>query len=560
MRNHTGGGVLRECVRGQRRRLVVASVLACGHLTGEALVPIIIGVLIDDAVGTGSVTSLLWWLLVLAATFVFLSSSFRFAARMAEQSAEQAGHHMRMLLSRRVLDPRGGLRALPGELTNTATSDAKRVGGVHGVLPSGVAALASLAVCATFLLATSVPLGLLVLLGTPPLLWAGHLIGRPLQRRSGTEQEQAARASGVAADLVRGLRILKGIGAEHAGIARYREHSRQSLEATLRAARARATHDGAVLTLTGLFIAVVALVGGGLAARGEISVGELIAAVGLAQFLLSPLGILAWVNGELAQARASAKRIASVLAAEPATHGGTAAPPDVPAGAVGFSGVWHGRLRGLDLQIAPGELVGVVAADPACGADLLSCLGREHDPDSGTVTLDGAALTELAPDRLRRAVVVSGHDAELFEGSVLACVDPTGTAQREHVDLALAAAAADEVAAGLPDGAHTVLAGRGESLSGGQRQRLALARALASDAPVLALHEPTTAVDAVTESTIAERLAALRRGRTTIVVASSPALLAVMDRVVMLDGTVNAQGEHAELARQRAEYRAAVLS
>jgi putative ABC transport system ATP-binding protein len=127
------------------------------------------------------------------------------------------------------------------------------------------------------------------------------------------------------------------------------------------------------------------------------------------------------------------------------------------------------------------------------------------------------------------------------------------------VERALVAAAADEVALALPHGTGTVLTERGRSLSGGQRQRVALARALACDPPVLVLHDPTTAVDPVTEARIAAGIRAARRGRTTLVVATSPALLAVADRVVLLeDGAVTAEGTHAGLVRDHPGYRAAL--
>ncbi|MYV64925.1 ABC transporter ATP-binding protein, partial [Streptomyces sp. SID2131] len=237
----------------------------------------------------------------------------------------------------------------PGALTAVATGDARRVGSVASALPYALSALTGLAVSAVALLRTSVPLGLLVLLGVPPLLWIGHLISRPLERRSEAEQEHAAHASGVAADLVAGLRVLKGIGAEGAAVARYRETSRSSLASALRAANSRAWHDGAILALTGVFIAVIGLVGAHLAMRGTISVGDLVAAVGLAQYLLGPFQLLTYVNGEFAQARASADRIAEVLASPPAVAAGTAPLPSPVAGRLRLRGLTHGALRGLDL-------------------------------------------------------------------------------------------------------------------------------------------------------------------------------------------------------------------
>lgn len=548
----TGGDVLRRAIGGQRRFVTGAALLGMTHQACEALVPVVIGVVIDRAVATGSSEALLRWLIVLAVLFLVLSTCYRTGARVGERAGEQAAHQLRLELATRVLDPRGGADTgrLPGALAGIATGDAKRVGGVATVLPFGVAALAGLTVSAVLLLRISVPLGLLVLLGIPPLLWLGHRISRPLERRSGVEQERAAHAGGIAADLVAGLRVLKGIGAESAAVARYRTTSQDSLAAALRAARSRSWHDGAILALTGVFIVLIALVGAVLAMNGSISVGELVAAVGLAQFLLGPFQLLTYVNGELAQGRASADRIASVLAAPPAVATGTDAVSE-PAGALRLRGVHHGALRGLDLEIAAGSLVGVVARDAAAAADLLRCLGREVDPEQGTIELDGTDLTALDPGALRGAVLVAHHDADLFQGTV------RENLLTDHPDLALTTSAADA----LPQGLDTVLAEGGSSLSGGQRQRVALARALAAEPPVLVLHDPTTAVDTVTESVIATRLRAARRGRTTVLVTTSPALLAQADRVVVLDqGVITADGPHHELAAADRTYRAAVLA
>ncbi|MEV7399598.1 ABC transporter ATP-binding protein [Streptomyces sp. NPDC091267] len=559
----TGGHVLRRAIRGQRRRVVTASLLGTAHQGCEAMVPVVIGAAIDTAVATGSSHELLRWLLVLAGLFLVLSNCYRTSARLAEGAGEQAAHRLRMELGARVLDPRGGADAnrLPGALTSIATNDARRVGSVATVLAYGVAATAALVVSSVALLRISVPLGLLVLLGIPPLLWLGHRISRPLERRSETEQERAAHASGVAADLVAGLRVLKGMGAESAAVSRYRTTSQDSLAAALRAARSRAGHEGAVLSLTGVFIAVIGIVGAYLAMRGSISIGDLVAAVGLAQFLLGPFQLLTYVNAEFAQGRASARRIAEVLAAPAAVEGGESAPADAPAGALRLRGVRLGSLRGVDLDIRAGELIGVVTGDPAAAGDLLLCLARETDPAEGLIELDGVPLTELAPDGLRRAVLVAHHDADLFETSLLDNVRAGAADVPAAVDEALAASAADEVARLLPDGGDTVLAERGRSLSGGQRQRVALARALAADSAVLVLHDPTTAVDTVTESRIAARLREVRRGRTTVLITTSPALLAVTDRVVVLDeGTVTATGAHAELVAADEWYRAAVLA
>ncbi|MFD3991271.1 ABC transporter ATP-binding protein [Streptomyces sp. NPDC058548] len=559
----TGGLVLRRAIRGQRRRVIAASLLGMTHQGCEALVPVVIGATIDTAVATGSSSALLRLLIVLAVLFLVLSTCYRTSARITEGSGELAAHRLRLDLAARVLDPRGGADAnrLPGALTSIATNDARRVGSVATVIAYGVSAVAALVISAVALLDISVPLGLLVLLGIPPLLWLGHRISRPLEQRSEAEQERAAHASGVAADLVSGLRVLKGMGAESAAVARYRTTSQDSLSAALRAARSRAGHEGAVLALTGVFIAVIAVVGAYLAMDGSISVGDLVAAVGLAQFLLGPFQLLGYVNAELAQGRASAKRIAEVLASPEAVGTGHDVPADGAAGHVALRGVKLGALQGVDLELPAGSLTGIVARDAAAANDLLVCLAREADPSEGAVELDGAPLTSLDPDALRRVVLVAHHDADLFESTLLDNVRAGAAGDTSAVERALKASAADDVARLLPDGGDTLLAERGRSLSGGQRQRVALARALAADRPVLVLHDPTTAVDTVTESHIAARLREVRRDRTTILVTTSPALLAVTDRVIVLeDGAVQATGRHTELLAADATYRAAVLA
>ncbi|MFC4941998.1 ABC transporter ATP-binding protein [Pseudonocardia sp. GCM10023141] len=544
-----------------KRHLVAASVLSTGHQSGEAMVPVLIGIVIDRGVATGDVGGLVFWIAVLVLTFIGLSLCFRFGSRQSLLAATGAEADLRMRLAGRILDPGGGAESgrLPGAMVSVATADVRRVVGVPFMVPSGIAAVVGVTVAGIALLTMSVPLGLLVLLGTPPLLVLVQLFSGPLERRSEAQLEEMARASGVAVDLVTGVRVLKGIGAEEHALARYRRVSRGSLRAALGTASAQGGQEGGVLALNGLFLALVALVGGLLAVQGSISVGGLVAAVGLAQFLTGPMQVVGGFAAVVAIGRASAGRIAGVLDAPAAVRSGTTELPSPVRGELRLDDVADepDAPRGIDLVAGPGEVLGVVA-DPPAAAALLSWLGRERSPGRGRLLLDGIDADDVELDEFRRAVLVSTHDAHLFTGSLrdnltaVAVGDPAG---------AIAAAAADQVAAVLPAGQDTAVAERGSSLSGGQRQRVALGRALAADAPVLVLHDPTTAVDAVTEARIADGLRALRAGRTTLLLTTSPALLAVADRVVVLrDGVVDALGSHVELLRDDADYRATVLS
>lgn len=549
---------------GRRKEIVLASLLLMGHQTGEALVPVTVGVVIDRAVETSDGGALIRWLAVLAGVFAVLSFSYRFGARRGYAALLGAAHDLRLAITRRSLDAGGvhGGDALAGSTLSLATSDAERAADLCFVVARACAVFAALAVGAISLVSVSIPLTLLVMLGIPPALLLMRLLGGPLERRSGTEQAEAARASGLATDLVGGLRVLKGIGAERAAGARYREASRSSLAAALRAARVRAWYDATAVLVPGVFLAVVALVAGRLALSGTISVGQLIAVLGLAQFLQGPFNGLTWVAGEIAKVRASARRVAEYLS----TPAAIAVAPSaaLPAGAhVRLADVAVGDPRvldGLHLEVAAGECVGVVVEDPGSAAALLAVLARHRDPDRGAVEVDGVDLRTLDPEGVRRILLVALHDAAVFEGSVRSNVSALAGDSAAGVDAAVRAARVDEVAEALPGGLDSPVGERGSALSGGQRQRVALARALAADPAVLVLHDPTSAIDTVTESMIAGGLGAMRAGRATLLVTSSPTLLAECDRVLVVDeGRVAATGTHHSLVESDDRYRSLVL-
>ena len=522
--------------------------------------PVLIGVVVDRAIAPGDAGELARLLVVLAAVFCAFSLSYRFSARFARRAIERSAHDVRVAVAARVLDPRGGAAAgrRAGELLSIATLDAARVGQIHQALVTAAGVAAALVVTAVALIGISWGLGVLVLVGLPLLTWALHRIGRLLQERAGAEQEGIARAAAVAADLMSGLRVLKGIGAEAAGAARYRQESRTTLRAALATARVESLYDGATVLLSGSFLAVVALVAASLAMEGTISIGELIAAVGLTQFLVGPLLRLSWAGRLFVEARASAERVAAVLAAPAAVAGGTAPPPSGPAD-LRFERLSAGPVRGLTLDVPAGHVVGIVAAEPASAVALLDALARRSDPEAGAITLDATPLTEFALADLLGAVVVVPHESELFEGTL---AENVAAAARSGMSLepVLRAAAVHDVADTIPGGLEGHVGERGRQLSGGQRQRVALARALAADPPVLVLHDPTTAVDPVTEAGICAGLRELRAGRTTVLVTTSAALLSIADRVVLLNGGgVTAEGTHAELVATSLRYREVVL-
>ena len=552
--------VVRSAARGRRRDIAVGSVFVMLHQASEALVPIVIGLAIDRAVATGDGAALVRWIAVFAAVFGFLTTAGLVGYYTLERAQLWIAHDVRQLVVARVLDPRGGIHDRPGDVVSLASDDAETVGAVSWSLGLGLGAIPALIGGTAFLLVTSVPLGLVVVVGVPVVVAAVGVLSRPLVGRSEQEQAAAAAAAGTATDLLGGLRVVKGLGAEAAAAARCRTASRRSLAARLRAARFFAGYEGATIGVSGLLLVLVAWIGGRLAVDGDITIGELVAAVGLAQFLIGPLSLLVEAGGLAASVRAAGRRVRTLVERPVDVDDTSDHRPTDRAGApaLRLAGVASGPLRSIDLDVATGSVIGIVA-EPAEATEILRMLGRRRDPTDGAVEVFGTHAADWPIDELRDRVMVCSHDSTLFDGSVREQVSVRAIDQ-DRVDAAITASTVTEVAEKLRDGLDSSVGERGRRLSGGQRQRVVLARALAADTDVLVLHDPTTAVDATTEHVIAERFARLRRNRsTTVVVTTSPALLAVCDEVVVIaDGSVSQRGTHADLLDD-AGYRERVL-
>jgi putative ABC transport system ATP-binding protein len=568
----TGSRILLRSITRNRARLTAGTGLISLHQLAEATVPVLIGVGIDRAVAPGDGTALLLWVAALGALFVGLHLCYRFGARQLMLAIADEAYLLRGELAAKIVHPRRirtSLRA--GELLTVSSTDADNVSYLLDYVPRIAGALTATAVSATVLLVVDVQLGLVVLIGTPVVLVGMQFAGPLITRRVTEQQELAGKATALATDLVSGVRPLRGLGAERAAARRYRDVSQASLRAALRAAGTTSRYLAFSTAASALLACGVAVLAGWFALDGRISVGEFIMVIGLAQFLLEPIGLLAIVPSWVAEARASAGRAALVLGADLLLPAG-APQKAVPEPALVLAALRHGTLERLDLTVRPGEFIGVVTPRSADGEALVRLLAGGVPPEEfeGSILLGGVALHDLEPAAARSVMLVEPHQTDLFTGTVAANIaGAPGAAPANQAALraALAASAADEVVAGHPDGIDRHVAERGATLSGGQRQRLALARALLAHPPILVLHDPTTAVDTVTEQSIARAVRALRHGdavtggrRTTIVVTSSPALLAVTDRVVVLDdGRVAVEGGHAELGATHDDYRKVVL-
>ncbi|WP_252341899.1 ABC transporter ATP-binding protein [Rhodococcus sp. 14-2483-1-2] len=562
----TARRIVRRTLTRNRGRLAVGTVLLCAHQIAETAVPLALGVIIDRGIADGGPVELIWSIAALAVLFVALTTAFQVGMRQLNLALQREAHLVRMEVSGRVLSTCGVRTPLSdGEMLTVSSSDAEQAAWFLDLFPRMAAAATAVLATAVALFVIDVPLGLAVLLGTPLFMALLRLATPLITARTVQQQSRVAKATAMAGDLVVGLRSLQGIGAQHAASARYRAASTTALNAALATVRSLALQRGVTTTVSALIAACVASLAGWFALDGRISIGELIAVVGLAQFLIEPLTLLTSAPTVVARARGSAERVSTVLSAPSLLSDGPESVP-VPTG-LSVRNVTFRSLAGIDIDARPGEFVAVIALDPSDGDALATVLGGQvaSDEYSGDVMFAGVSMREVSRESFRTRVLAEPHTTDLFAGSLIENIVGFETdTDRGHLDAVLSASAAAQVATVHRDGLEHRVNDRGQNLSGGQRQRLALARALYARPPVLVLHEPTTAVDAVTEQAIADGIRGVRhsadRDDVTVVVTSSPALLATADVVVVLrDGHVSDTGTHADLTATNAEYAEAVL-
>lgn len=530
--------------------IVLGTLLDTVWLCTLAFTPWAIGRTIDEGVASGDLLRLLAWAGIVLAFEVVHSVIEGLRDRGGILNWTRAAYRSIGLISRHA--SRAGYaitkRVSTGEIGATVTGDAMSIALLGFLLGAFIAALLSYGIVGVILLATSVPLGLLVLIGVPVSSALFFVVVRPLRTRQAEQRTAAGRMTALAADTVAGLRVLRGAGGERMFVERYQAASDETKATGIRLATPLGVIDAIQVLIPGSFIVALTWAGALLVLDGHLSAGQLVSFYGYAGFLVMPIMLAAEAVSTFTRAQVGAGRILSVLAVEPLTSGGEGA-------AVG--GALSDEASGM--LVETGRLVAVVGDDAASVTALLDRLARLDDtaPHAGGVRLGGLRVDSLALAELRRRVLRVDADPFLFRGTLRAAIDRHGSPQL--VTASLHAAATGDIVDALPHGLDTELGERGRMISGGQRQRVGLARALALDPEWLLLETPTSAVDSHTEAIIAGRLRRAREGKSTIVATTSPMLLAEADEVLLLaGGKVVARGLHRELLESEPEYLAIV--
>src|SRR6266516_2386077 len=522
-------------------KIVVDSVLGTRPLSPafQALLPAAIagsrGALLAAAVGLLLAVAALAQLQALANKFMQAYVGERLVLSFRTQLVRQA---QRLSLSYH--DSKGAADSLYRIQQDAAVIDKIMV---EGIIPF-VAAAVTLVMMIVVTLRLDWQLALVALGVSPPLFVLSRLYRPRMRRQSRQVKKLESSALAVVQETLGALRVVKAFGQESRETDRFVHRSTEGVAARIRMALMEGRYGVLVGLTSALGTAAVLFIGVRHVVAGVLTVGQLWMALRYLDKLYEPLKTISKKAAGIQSYLASAERAFALLDEQPEVpERPNARPMGRARGAVAFRHVSFAYgpdrpvLHDVSCDIAQGTRLGIVGATGAGKTTLISLLTRFYDPTEGQILLDDVDLREYKLADLRRQFAVVLQEPVLFSLSIadnIAYAAPG--ASRDQIVAAAQAANAHEFIARLPRGYDTQVGERGAQLSGGQRQRIALARAFLKDSPVLILDEPTSSVDAKTESAIVEALERLKQGRTVIVISHRSTTLAGCSAFLTVDG------------------------
>jgi ATP-binding cassette, subfamily B, bacterial len=418
---------------------------------------------------------------------------------------------------------------------------------------------------ASILISIDAKLAAATLLPLPFIVWLIHTVRDKL--RTGFEKIDRvwSELTNVLADTIPGIRVVKAFAQETREANRFRDANKHNLAVNDRINFVWSLFSPTVTLMTEVGLLVVWGFGIYLVSHNQITVGVLAAFLAYIGRFYTRLDSMSRIVSHTQKAAAGAKRIFEILdhvSSVPETSNPQKLPVPLQGNIeIQDAGFRYGNravIRGMNLSIRPGEMIGLVGQSGSGKSTLVNLICRFYDLSEGAIKLDGIDIRNIALSDFRSHIGMVLQEPFLFFGTIadnIAYGKPD--ASREEIVAAARAAHAHEFILRLPQGYDSLVGERGQGLSGGERQRISIARALLINPRILILDEATASVDTETEQEIQKALDNLVQGRTTIAIAHRLSTLNKADRLVVMEqGVVVEEGDHDTLmARQGAYFR-----
>ena len=433
-------------------------------------------------------------------------------------------------------------------------------------------------------------LSLLVVVGYAAMFWYIRYSGARSKAYFTRQQASLGELDGYMEEMVSGQKVGKVFNHEAENQRIFGEKNDALRKAGTGAQSYAATMIPAVVTISYINYALVAVLGGMMALRGMTDIGSLASYLVFVRQAALPINQFTQQSNLLLAALAGAERIFGAMAQQPETDAGTVRLVNVREenGALSAcrekTGRWawqkadgvlvplcgdvrfehvsfgyepgHAILKDISLYAKPGQKIAFVGSTGAGKTTITNLINRFYDVQQGAVTYDGLDIRDICKDSLRRSLGMVLQDTHLFTGTIadnirFGRLDAT----QQEIERAAKLANADSFIRRLPQGYDTRITADGANLSQGQRQLIAIARAAVADPPVLILDEATSSIDTRTEALIEKGMDTLMQGRTVFVIAHRLSTVRNADAIIVLEhGQIVERGCHEELLAQKGEY------
>jgi ATP-binding cassette subfamily B multidrug efflux pump len=462
-----------------------------------------------------------------------------------------------------------------GDLISRATNDLVAVRMM--VAPAAMHAVSTaflFVVTLALMLSLNARLTLLAIIPLPLLTISVKYFGAAIHQRFGLIQAQLAQMSAIAQEAIASVRVVRAYRQEAHELQQFREANDKFVDHSRRLVQLEGFFHPSLHFLLGLANLLVLWAGSRDVITGHLTVGEFVAFATYLTMLSWPMEAFGWVTNLLQRGMASWQRILELLESSPSITDRDAASPPLDfelRGGLTFTGLSftyntsslptrhdptdggaQHSLEDISFRVEPGETVAILGPTGSGKSTLVQLIARVHDPPPGTVFIDGVDVRQLPISMLRGAIGFVPQEPFIFSDTLAANItfgrsSPLMPDERD-IHWAASVACLDEDIAQFPEGYDTLVGERGITLSGGQRQRAALARALMVDPRILVLDDALSAVDTYTEAKILQRLRAVRRERTSLIISHRVSTVRDADLIIVLDrGRIVERGTHGHL-------------